>query len=443
MKKILISALTALAVVTGCQQKPLIVPKDAKGSFSLTVKCASDDFVDKPLVKSEMAASVNTDLFTVQISKQFDEYGEPASWSNMWTFAEFPEVLELSPGQYKIVVSSPVADRASTTSANFYAEKNFTIVENQVTPLEVVCTVRNMKVTVAPTPNFFTELRNFTISVTAEYEGLDTPVSVSWKDGDFTQNADGTWSTSKVAYFEAVPLSIMVTGLRTIDGSDASLKAPVVVSDVAPRDNHILNIDVQVTGETKASMIVVDPTLNDPKDTEVFVPGFEEIPVPDEEEKEDDNTGTQSKETTLTWQANPDFAPVSLIVDGENVTVDPQVKVVVNCPRKISSFVINVSDNFKSVIGLLTTGSVQYLDLVNDQMLIDFFVGPMYLPTGSELSGKTQVEFDLSSLAQMVPMIAQTDKEETVFTLEVIDAMGNKFEKDIKFITSNPSVPAE
>lgn len=441
MKKILIPFFAAVLVLAGCEKKTPVEKPAATGSFSLSVTCNDKDYTDKPLVKSEMTASVNTDMFTVTLTKLYDEYGQPAVWTQTWTLADFPSVIELAPGQFKVTVKSPVADRVSTLAPVYSAEKNFTIVENKVTDLEVVCTVQNMKVTVAPTANFFTELRNFTISVSAEYEGVDTPVSVSWKDADFVKNADGTYSTSKVAYFEAVPLSVMVTGLRSLDGSDASLKEPVKITDVAPRDNHILNIDVQVTGETKVAFITVDPSLNDPKDVEVFVPGFEEIPIPDEEEEENDEP--VSKETSLIWASNPDFAPVNLIVDGENVTVDPQVKLTVNCPRKISSFVINVSDNFKSVIGLLTTNEVQYLDLVNDQKLIAFFVGEMYLPTGSELAGKTQVEFDLSSLAQMVPMIAQTDKEETVFTLEVIDAMGNKFEKDIKFITSNPSVPAE
>ena len=441
MKKILIPFFAAVLVLAGCEKKAPVEKPTATGSFSLSVTCNDKDYTDKPLVKSEMTASVNTDMFTVTLTKLYDEYGQPAVWTQTWTLADFPSVIELAPGQFKVTVKSPVADRVSTLAPIFAAEKNFTIVENKVTDLEVVCTVQNMKVTVAPTANFFTELRNFTISVSADYEGVDTPVSVSWKDADFVRNADGTYSSSKVAYFEAVPLSVMVTGLRSLDGSDASLKEPVKINDVAPRDNHILNIDVQVTGETKVAFITVDPSLNDPKDVEVFVPGFEEIPIPDEEEEENDEP--VSKETSLIWDSNPDFAPVNLIVDGENVTVDPQVKLTVNCPRKISSFVINVSDNFKSVIGLLTTNEVQYLDLVNDQKLIAFFVGEMYLPTGSELAGKTLVEFDLSSLAKMVPMIASADKEETVFTLEVIDSMGGTYTKDIKFITSNPGASAE
>lgn len=433
MKKILIPFFAAVLLLAGCEKKTPVEKPAATGSFSLSVTCNDKDYTDKPLVKSEMTASVNTDMFTVTLTKLYDEYGQPAVWAQTWTLVDFPSVIELAPGQFKVTVKSPVSDRVSTLAPIYFAEKNFTIVENKVTDLEVVCTVQNMKVTVAPTANFFTELRNFTISVSAEYEGVDTPVSVSWKDADFVKNADGTYSTSKIAYFEAVPLSVMVTGLRSLDGSDASLKEPVKITDVAPRDNHILNIDVQVTGETKVALITVDPSLNDPKDVEVFVPGFEEIPIPDEEEEENDEP--VSKETSLIWASNPDFAPVNLIVDGENVIVDPQVKLTVNCPRKISSFVINVSDNFKSVIGLLTTNEVQYLDLVNDQKLIAFFVGEMYLPTGSELAGKTQVEFDLSSLAKMVPMIASADKEETVFTLEVVDSMGGTYTKDIKFIT--------
>ena len=265
MKKILIPFLASLLIVAGCETKVNIERPVSTGSFSLSVTCNEEGYTDKPLVKSEMTASVNTDMFTVTLTKLYDEYGQPAVWTQTWTLADFPSVIELAPGQFKVTVKSPVADRVSTLAPIFAAEKNFTIVENKVTDLEVVCTVQNMKVTVAPTANFFTELRNFTISVTAEYEGIDTPVSVSWKDADFVRNADGTYSSSKVAYFEAVPLSVMVTGLRSLDGSDASLKEPVKITDVAPRDNHILNVDVQVTGETKVAFITVDPSLNDPK----------------------------------------------------------------------------------------------------------------------------------------------------------------------------------
>ena len=36
-----------------------------------------------------------------------------------------------------------------------------------------------MKVSLAPTANFFSELERYTVTVYADYEGIDEPVSVS------------------------------------------------------------------------------------------------------------------------------------------------------------------------------------------------------------------------------------------------------------------------
>ena len=239
MKRILTLILTSAVVLSSCQQKTPVKPGDAKGSFVLSLTCATDEYTDKIMTKSDAGTSVNLEDFSITLNKLFDEYGEPSTWSSSWAYSEFPQVIELSPGQYKIKVSSPEVERISTLAPIYSAEKIFTIVEDRVTDLELVCRVTNMKVTVAPTANFFTELRDFTISVTAEYEGLDTPVSVSWSDSDFTANGDGTYSTAKVAYFEAVPLSVMVSGFRTLDGTDAALRKPIVISRLLlPEHQH-------------------------------------------------------------------------------------------------------------------------------------------------------------------------------------------------------------
>ena len=156
MKKILIPFFAAVLLLAGCEKKTPVEKPAATGSFSLSVTCNDKDYTDKPLVKSEMTASVNTDMFTVTLTKLYDEYGQPAVWAQTWTLVEFPSVIELAPGQFKVTVKSPVSDRVSTLAPVYFAEKNFTIVENKVTDLEVVCTVQNMKVTVAPTANFFT-----------------------------------------------------------------------------------------------------------------------------------------------------------------------------------------------------------------------------------------------------------------------------------------------
>lgn len=433
MKKILYLTIIAIAALTACK-KQSGTPSTGIGELSLSVTYKSDDLNDKLMLKSNTEIDITG--FTVVINKLQDEWGATSTWSQTWTLAEFPEVLELAPGLFRITVASPAAERLATDKPTFYVQEEFTIREDEVTPLELVCGVSNMKVTMAPTENFFTELKNYVITVSGEYEGIEEKVSVSWSDIDFTQNAEGKFVTDKVAYFEPVQLEVMVTGVRKVDNSDVALKEPFIISDVAPKDNHILNIDVQVTGEVKQlSLITISTELNDSKDYELNIPGFEETPIPDEDEE-----GNQSMDTSLEWPANDKkYDPVELIVstdeNGENtVTLGTPVKLTVKCPRKIKSFIIEVSENFKAIIPMIS-GGPDYLDLINNQTLIDFFVGPMYLPTGDELKGQTEVEFDLSSLASLVPTIANEDGEETVFTLKITDERNNVYVENIYFKT--------
>lgn len=434
MKKILYLTIISLAALTACK-KQSGTPSTGIGELTLSVSYNSDDLNDKLMLKSN-TAEIDITGFTVVINKLQDEWGTESTWSQIWTLAEFPEVLELAPGLFRITVASPAADRLSTDRPTFFVQDEFTIREDEVTPLELVCGISNMKVTMAPTQNFFSELRNYVITVSGEYEGIEEKVSVSWSDSDFIQNAEGEYYTDKVAYFEPVQLEVMVSGIRKVDNSDVALKEPFVISDVAPKDNHILNIDVQVTGEVRQlSLITISTELNESKDYELNIPGFEEIPIPDEEEE-----GGQSLDTSLEWPSNDKkYDPVELIVstdeNGEQkVELGTPVKLTVKCPRKIKSFVIEVSENFKSIIPMIS-GGPDFLDLINNQTLIDFFVGPMYLPTGDELRGQTEVEFDLSSLASLVPTIANENGEETIFTLKIKDERDNEFTENIYFKT--------
>ncbi len=436
MKRIVAIALfAAMVVFAGCQRNEYR-PVSKKGQLTLSVSCKSDDFVDKPMVKSSLG--INTDNFTVVIAKLLDEWGESSDWKQTWTLGEFPSVLELAPGTFKIVVASPEAERTSTDNPTFYVEKEFTIVENVVTPLELVCGITNMKVSLAPTANFFSELERYTVTVYADYEGIDEPVSVSWTEADFAADAQGNMTTSKIAYLEPVPFSIMVTGNRRIDGSDAALKEPIKISDVSAKDHHILNIDVQVTGEvdTKVSFITIDSSLNTPQDVPVFVPGFEEIPIPDEPEEGGDPAPEEPHidAPSLKWDANPEFEIVH--VKKSTQQLDKEMNLVILCPGKIQEFVIYPSENFHEAIKIVTGGPVE-LDLVNNETLYTAFApeSGMYLPTGDDLRGKGEVEFNLGTLAALIPIVANTPGDITVFSLYLKDELGQVYEKDILFET--------
>ena len=432
MKKVIfMTFIAAVLSFAGCHRYEY-KPVSKKGELTLSVTYKSDDFVDKLMVKS--AEGLDTDHFAVVITKLLDEWGETADWTQSWTLGEFPSVLELSPGTYKIVVASPEEERTSTSKPTFYVEQEFSIVENVVTPLELVCAVTNMKVSLAPTANFFNELVRYTVTVSADYEGVSSPVSVSWSEGDFVAGEDGKMTTSKVAYFEPVPLRVMVTGNRRIDGSDASLKEPFEITDVSAKDHHILNIDVQVTGElnAEASFITIDDSLNDSKDVSVFVPGFEEVPIPDEPESGEDSEPIIAAPSLL-WEANPDFDVVHVTTGGQ---LDKVMSLVIVCPGKIKKFVITPSENFHEAIKLVTGGAVE-LDLINNEVLYDAFApgSGMYLPTGDALRGKEEVNFNLEALAALIPIVAKTPGDLTVFSMYLEDEAGQRYEKDIVFET--------
>ena len=435
MKRILLMLMAAALMAAGCETQ-VITPSKKVGELKLSVSCSTDGYQDKLLVKS--AEGLDTDHFTVVISKLEDEWGEASDWTKTWTLAQFPSVLELAPGKFKITVASPESERLATDRPTFFVEKEFSIIEDVVTPLELVCGVTNMKVTLAPTDNFFSELTRFTVTVSAEYEGIDAPVAVSWTETDFQAGQDGRLTTSKVAYFEPVPLKVMVTGNRAIDGSDASLKEPVEINDVEAKDHHILNIDVQVTGEldTKNSYIIIDSSYNEPTDVPVEVPGFEEIPIPDEPEQGEDPGQEPEPETaapSLKWDANPGFETVHVTKAG---ILDKEMNLTILCPGKIKEFVITPSENFHAAIAIVTGGPV-ILDLINNETLYEAFApeGGMYLPTGDELRGHTEVDFNLGGLAALIPIVAQTTGERTVFSLYIEDETGKTYTKDIEFET--------
>lgn len=439
MKKILFMILASF-LVFGCELKQENKVTTGVGDLSLEVTCSEEGFVDKPLIKS--SASINTDEFTVFIEKLENEFGEAVNgkdipqWTGSWTLGKFPSLLELAPGKFKIVIASPQIERTRTDVKTFYAEEVFYIREDEVTPLQIEVGVSNMMITLAPTENFFNELADFTVTVTAEYEGVAEPVSISWTQND----------VDKVAFIEPVPFSVMVTGHRKIDGSEAQLKEPYKVKSVSAKDHHILNIDVQVTGEVdtkgNGSFIQIIGTMNPSTEVEITVPGVEEVPVPDDNPEEDDDKVALPY---LTWELNPNFAPIE--VTTANV-LKTSVNLVVHCPGKIAEFVITCSPNFADeIIPGLTEKvpgeeagdngeGVNYLDLIKDRKLQDFFSNPqMYLPTGNALLGQTEVNFVLDNLASLVPAVAYNVGDETVFTLNIKDELGQTCVKSIKFIT--------
>ena len=429
MKKILLPFFAALVIAVGCEKSKVEVYKGKVGELTLSVACGDSDYSEKPMLKSDAGQDISD--FVIIINKLTDEYGEASTKTWEYTVGTFPEIHEFAPGNYDITVTSPKAEHANYEVPSYSAYETFTIIADKVTVLDVVCTITNMMVSVAPTENFFRQFSEFNITVTAEYSDLSAPVTVVWTQDDF--NAEG--KTDKVIFLDVTPLSVMVTGKRAIDGSDARLDKPFQIKTVAAKDHHILNVDVQFVGQLQSTISIrLDGTLNE-QESDLLVGGFEEIPIPDEDEEQDE----ENVLPRMVWASNPEFETLT-IVEGLDVNID------IYAPRKIETFVVRVSKNFEEFVMVLTSVDTEaepnpetgrqpnrkYMDLINDQVLFDNLADlNLYLPHGSEVLGKDYVAFSLSSLVLLITTVV--DDDAVTFTLELTDRENNKLVQDLTF----------
>ena len=415
MKKYIYIALAAATMVfAGCKEK---ISDQVQTGLQLRIS-AEGTYVDK-VVKS--SSSVDVSEFIVSVQKKDGKYAKT------WTYAELPSLVELSSGEYNVTVTSPETEAVAWEQPSYAATKDFAIVNGVVTPVDMVCTLQNMKNSVYCSQHFMDQLTNFNVKIINEDGYL---VWTADEVGVYTEK-DGvktiTREPSKRAYFSAKELSVNVSGYRELDGTTANLSYEI--KNVAARDHHIVYLDAHVTGQA-SMMLSIDTSVND-KNMDIMLPGID----PDDSNIDDDievGWGEPDGEQPLPdpsstvpymeWPANPDFAKMD-IVAGMNV------ELMVYAPAKIKGFVVRVSDNFIPAIQMLVPGA-DCLDLIGNPVAIEA-LGTM-LPVGDQLLGQTEVVFSLSSL---VPLIASVGNkgEDYVFTLEVIDEKDQQLVQSVVF----------
>ena len=333
-------------------------------------------------------------------------------------FSEFQgDVVELGSGNYTITVTSPDTEPAAFEQPIYQAYEEFVIKAGEVTPLDLVCTPLNCKVTIELSDNFVKELASYEVVVN---NGLG---SLTWtKNGEKNDFAEG-----KAGYFLPRGLEIMVKGWRSIDNTEAT--AVHYVQNPQPAEHHIVKLDAKVTGQIGGITIDVNTDFNE-VDQDVEVPGMDEEYVDrpdfgdgDEGEEEED----QTPKNTISWPDNPTFDPITINETSE-------IKMNISMPAGIASFVVEVSDNFKQLVSVITTGGVGYLDLINDEKIKENFADSA-LPTGDELLDQTTVEFDLTSF---VPMLigAMSNGGTVSFILKATD----NNEEELLFMGDYPTV---
>lgn len=412
MKKFAIIILALSAVLAGCKKENIRPSEGGTGTLSLQLKGGSYEFSDVDLsTKADTDVDVNT--FKINIDRKDGGYSD--EWAS---FSEVPSMLELPSGEYTISASSAQTEPYDGWGVPVYAgSQDFLVEINKVSNVEVVCSISNMKVTVNCTDNFLSELTDFEITVLCEGSR-----SLTWKKSEVEAQQCG--------YFPVSPLDVRVKGYRAVNNMEATYHLPI--KEVKAGNNYILKLDAITTGEAGFE-ISIDDTLND-TEVGIEIPGIDQDPVEGgEDENPDEEPDVPSEPDTpaitMAWPANPEFSPIDI------GSVDVDLKI--NVPAGINTFVVHVSENFKDAVSAITTGNVDYLDLINDTAVISALSGmDPTMPLGSNLKGQTSVDFSLTSLIDLIKTVG-TPGDEYVFTLELTDTSGVEFTRSLTFI--NPA----
>lgn len=405
MKKVFLLIVMSLSVFTSCRNR--VVPN--VGTLDLRISG-----LDEYMVVETKSAVDYTDVNNYDVVIDGPTKYE-AKFSKMTG-----EVVELGSGSYTITVTSPSTEPVAFEQPIYQAYEEFVIKAGEVTPLDLVCTPLNCKVTIELSENFKKELASYEVVVS---NGLG---ELTW-----TKNSEkDDFGEGKAGYFLPRGLEIKVKGYRSIDNTEAT--AVHFVADPQPAEHHIIKLDAKVTGQIGGITIDVNTDFND-REQNVDVPGMDEeyVDRPDFGDGDEGEDGEdETPQNTIEWPANPTFGKIVL-------NADTEIKMNIKMPAGIATFIVEVSDNFKELVSVITTDNVSYLDLIKDEKIkANFADSP--LPTGDELLNQTEVAFDLTSFVSML-MGAMSDGGIVTFVLKATDNNGDP----LLFMEEYPTVIME
>lgn len=417
MKKIFLVLLAAAAVASCANQA------QPEGVGTLSLKMTQDG-------EYQTKASANSDVneFVIDITRPSDGYVK-----HFDRFGDMPQILELGSGSYSITATSPNLAGAGWDLPIYSASADFVIKVGELTPISLTATLQNMKVTFDLSDSFRSELSDYTIAVTNAsswenaVEGVNT---LTWAD-------KAAVDEGRPGYFGVATLMVKVDGYREIDGGETH--ASLTITQVAPRDHHIIHLDAKVTGTVSGITITLDDSVN-PRESDVNVDGWDEIPVEGGDNQGGEEGGDEGGENppaastapTMAWESNPNFAPVPI--------TDPMdVEIVIEAPEKITDFVVLVDsyilgETIAALAGKEYTYSADtpfVMDLINDEALMTALDG--MIPVGDQLLNQTHVDFSLSNLVPLILVYSPDSGSNHIFTLQVTDAKGQTLEKPVTF----------
>ena len=428
---ILTAAITAILFAPGCvnedpayKKEPGTTPTtDGNGYLSMagmTMRVIYDDQTEtqpddtagetvKPKTRAE-EAQPDVDQFIVEIT---DAKGTPVykdTYANLR--AETDETdgkMELPVGSYTLEVRSeePSSELADWEHPVYFATRDFAIEKDKETPLEeIVCTLNNIKVTVACSKDLADRLTDATVSTVTLGEKSMVFAKGEARAAYFTSLAElNTLQFNLTGAFADTPETPLQFNKEIPNVKAGQWRKITLVVTYA--DKGEMKFDIKVQNFVLDEEIPIDGTAN------LWEPVYEEGPNP--------------MAPVIEWPGHDLTQPFRItasMFDADGNCTEP-FALNLSAPNGIESFVLTFSSTNSAFMDALTEIQIPHtLDLCTTTQ------GPAYailsgfgLPLGDKLRGATAKQFDI---AGQIPMLfANPGFEGThTFACTMTDAKG-------------------
>ena len=372
--------------------------KEGVLSFAGLSLDVSED-VNKVTTKAGSAADDN---YSVTLYDSSDK----SLWTKTYGEVRQAGEITLPAGTYRLEARSIKAEvpQARFNFPVYGASKDVVIKAGEKTAVgAVTCTLLQAVVTVGYNEAF---LKSVTGDGTATVELMSGyPLEYKLTYSDKTANAD-----QRLGYFavDDKNTTLTLTFKGSIDGKTQNMKT--TISGVKARNWHIITIMKKVDESGNASFAVeIDGLVEDVELTN-------DVTASEEGDGNDPNTPTGDGGIELVSTCSYDITKTVTVPTTGSFPLTMQARI----PNGARRFTVNIESTNDDFMNSVATVGGSTLDLINPSEAAMGIFDIVPFPHGSELSGKTEIDFDLSGA--QTPLLVFKGKH--TFTMNVIDNKG-------------------
>ncbi len=323
-----------------------------------------------------------------------------------WTYADKPSMHVLPVGSYTLEIRSHKETAAAFERPLYMGSREFEIKQGTIYNIgAVTCSLASVKVTIRYSDELaaLMDAEVSSVKVTVGSSQLTYPVSET-RPGYFHEGK------SLVAEFSGVIKGNKEQIIKTIPdvkpGHHYIITFAVKSATGGYVDPKHISIDTSVTVEHLGYTVDMDETILDSSDR-----------------PNGGNGGGEEPSEQIS------FTSSTLSFTDNNPTDLAEAKVLIHADKGISSLVVDIisddlTDDFLREVGLAST-----FDLAVPGEMQGALAG-LGFPTGAEVTGKTDVTFDITQFLPLLDIYQGVHK----FHITVTDADGNKADRTLSFI---------